>query len=86
MEENVGNFKIAMNDIFLREIVESAENVSDNGLSFAFGEVVLLPKFGLQVASVAEFGDDVSVIFGGVDFVECEYIGEVPHGFKDLDF
>lgn len=35
--------------------------------------------------SFAEFGDNICVILGGVNFMEMENVGNIPQRFEDLD-
>jgi hypothetical protein len=41
--------------------------------------------FFIQVA-LAELGDYVSVVFGGINFVECQDIGDILEFFEYLNF
>ena len=38
VEENIGNFKVSMDDIFFCEVFEAQENVLNNGGGFLFCE------------------------------------------------
>jgi hypothetical protein len=77
MEEYVGNFEIAVDDIFVSEVEQPLEDVLDDGFNVVFGEVVLPSQFTLQIAPVAYFGNDVTVAIGGEYLVTPEYVGMV---------
>lgn len=53
VDENVGDFDIAMDDMFVCKIAESFEDVLDDGFCFVLVEISFLPQFGLKVSLVA---------------------------------
>jgi hypothetical protein len=77
MHEDVGYFQISMDYIFLCEIIQSFEDILDDGFGLVFIEVSLFPQPGLEVALVAEFGDDIAVSVAGEDFIAFEHIGVI---------
>jgi hypothetical protein len=45
VDEDVGNFEVSMNDLFLEEVFEAEEDVPDDGKGFILGEGFHLPEF-----------------------------------------
>ena len=68
MHEHVGHLEVAMYDVLLGEVVQSLEDIPDNGLGLELVEVTVLAQSGLEVALVAQLRDDVAVT------VTCEHL------------
>lgn len=83
VEEDVGGFEVAVGDVHLAEVPESAVDVGDEFLEFLFGEAAAGEAL-LEVAVGAEVGDDVAVAFGEERLVELEDVG-VVHALQDAD-
>ena len=72
-----------MDDLFREDEGISIEELLHIGACLGFGEFFL--DFLAKIA-VAELGDDVGVVLGGVDFVQGENIGVLLHVLEDFDF
>jgi len=81
-DEDIGRFEVSVDDIFPGEVEVACEDLLDELEGFSFGEAFFE---GFVEVGVAEFGDDVGVVFGGVDFVEGEDVGERFEFLEDLD-
>jgi hypothetical protein len=84
VEEDVGDFEVAMDDVLFRKILKSLEDVPDDGFGLVLVEVSFLAESGLEVALAAEFGDDVAVAVAGEYLVAFEDVGVVQL-FEDVD-
>jgi len=74
-----------MNDIFIREVVQSFEDVLDDGRSLILIKISLFPQLRLEVSFVAELSDDVAVAVASEYFVAFQHIGVIQL-FQDIDF
>ena len=72
-----------MDDVLPCEVEVACEDLLHEVRGLGLGESFFQ---GFVEIGVAEFGDDVGVIFGGVDFVEGEDVGQAFEFFEDLDF
>lgn len=77
MEEDVGYFEIPVDDILLREIFKSLEDIPDDGFRPMFVHPPLFPQARLQISLVAELGDYIAVSVAREDFEAPEDIGMV---------
>lgn len=77
MEEDVGYFEIPVDDILLREIFKSLEDIPDDGFRPMFVHPPLFPQARLQISLVAELGDYIAVSVAREDFEASEDIGMV---------
>lgn len=67
MNENIGNFDVSVDDLVFIEVDESLEDVPDVSLCLSLRKILLFSEFGLQIALVAELGDDVAIAVAGKD-------------------
>ena len=72
-----------MDDVLAGEVEVAGEDLLHEVDGLGLGESLFE---GFVEVGVAEFGDDVGVVFGGVDFVEGEDVGQGFEFFEDLDF
>lgn len=77
VEEDVGYLEVPVDDILLREILESLEDVPDDWFGPVLLHPALLPQARLQVPFAAELGDDVAVPVAREDFEAPEDVGVV---------
>jgi hypothetical protein len=75
VHEDVGNFEVPVDDILLREVLQSFEDVLDDGGRLVLVEVPFLAQTGLEVSLVAELGDDVAVAVAGEDLEAAQDVG-----------
>lgn len=85
VHEHVGHFKVPVDHIFLSQVLQSLEDIFDYGSGLVLVEVPLLPEPWLQIALVAELGDDVAVAVAGEDLEASEDIG-MAEFLEDIDF
>lgn len=84
-EEDVGGFEVSVNDAPGVDIVVTVDDLVHEGDGFVFGEAAAAgDEFG-EVAAVAEFCDDVGVVFGVIDVVNFYDVFAVFEAFEDLD-
>ena len=71
-----------MNDVLLREVKIANDNLLDKVCGFSLGQ----PLFD-ELAQIwfAQLSNDVSVIFGGVDFVKAEDVRKAFEFLEHLD-
>ena len=81
--EDIGRFKVAVDDTFLLEFEVTLDDLLHEGDDLRFLEVLF---DGFAEIGVAEFSDEVGVVFGGEDIVEGEDEGQVFEFFEDIDF
>jgi hypothetical protein len=84
MQEHVGYFQVPVNHIFFCEVIQSFEDILDDGFSPVLVEVSFLPQSGLEISLVAEFGDNVAVPVAGEDLIALEDVG-VAELFEYID-
>ena len=85
MHEDVGNFKVSMDDIFLSKIGKTFENIFDYGWCFMLVEVSVFPKARLQISFVTKFSYDIAVTIAGKNFEAFDDIRMVQF-FQNIDF
>ena len=66
-----------MNDIFVREVLESLIDVFYDGNGLIFCKKPILSYFTLKIPLVTEFGNDVAVAIAGKDFKTSKDIGVI---------
>lgn len=85
VHEDVSYFEVPVDDVLLCQVLQSLEDVLDDGSCLVFIEVALLPQTGFEVSLIAELGDDVAVAVAGEDLEAAEDIG-VAEFLEDVDF
>lgn len=85
VDEDVGDFEIAMDDVIIGQIDEASENVADVCFCFEFFHGFFGSQFGLQIALVAQLGDNVAVAIAGEDFVALQHVGMLQF-LQNLNF
>ncbi len=85
MDEDVGNFEVSMNDLFLEEVFEAEEDVPDDGKGFILGEGFHLPEFWLEIAIITELSNDVAISITGKDLIAAKDVRMIEF-FEDFDF
>lgn len=77
MHEHVGDLQISVNDVLLCEVMQSLEDVLDDGFSPILIKVLLFPQPGLKIALIAQLSDDIAVPIAGEHLVALEYISMI---------
>ena len=85
MEEDVGQFEIAMHDFVLDEGFEGVEHLDEILDCFILGEGLFLLEEGHEVALIAVLGDEVEVVGSFLDVVESDDVPVIT-GLEHLDF
>ena len=75
VHKDVGNFEVSVDDVLFGEVLQSFEDVLDDGGCLVLVKVPFLAETGLEVALVAELGDDVAVAVAGEDLEAAEDVG-----------
>ena len=81
--EDVGRFQVPVDDPLLLELEVALDDLLHEGDNLSFLEGLF---DGFAEIGVAEFGDEVGVVFGGEDVVEGEDVGQVLELLEDVDF
>ena len=81
--EDVGRFEVSMYDIFLCEVEVSPDDLVHVAAGFILAHL-MFDEF-VEIG-VAEFGDDVGIVFGGEDLVDVEDVLLIFEFFEDGDF
>lgn len=84
MQEHIGYFQIPVDDILFCEVIQSLEDILDDGFSPILIEISFLPQSGLEISLVAQFGDDVAIPVAGEDLIALEDVG-VAELFEYID-
>jgi hypothetical protein len=84
MDEYVGDLDVAVDDLVLIEIQQSLKDVPDVRLRPPLRKTAFFPQFGLEIALVAELGDDVTVAVAGEYIETAQHIGVVQF-LQDVD-
>ena len=77
LEEDVGHFEVPVDDPLGGEVEEALVDVGDDALEAGVVEGAGLLDPGLQVALVAELGDDVAVAVAGENLQAPQDVGVV---------
>lgn len=85
VDEDIGNLEVPMHDVIFSEVEEASEDVLDVSFGFWFLDVAAAAEFALEVAFVAEFGDDVAVAIAGENLVAAQDVGMVQL-LQDINF
>ena len=85
MKQDVGWFDISVDNAFFMHVVKANEDHFDNfdGLSLVY--FLFFLNEGVEIALVAEFGDDVGVVLGLIHIVELHNIGTF-NGLQGFNF
>jgi hypothetical protein len=81
-DEDVGRLEVAVDDISARKVEVALEDLLHEDGCLCFRESLL---DDLVEVGVAEFGDDVGVVLGGVDFAQRQDEGQVLEFLQHLD-
>ena len=84
MEEDIRDFEVPMDDIFLCQIFEAQKNVSNDGGGFLFSKWLGFSQFRLKIALVAHFSDYVAVSVACEYFIAAQDVGMIEF-FKHFD-
>ena len=77
LEEDVGHFEVPVYDPLGGEVEEALVDVRDDALEAGAIEGAGLLDLSLQVALIAELGDDVAVAVAGENFQAPQDVGVV---------
>jgi hypothetical protein len=84
VSEDVGNFEISVDDILRGEVLQPPEDVGNDAGGLPLLEPGFLLDLGLEVALVAQLGDDVAVAIAGEDLEAAQDVGMV-HFLEHFD-
>ena len=84
MDEDVGDFQVAVYDMLPGQILQSFEYISDEFFGLALFHVALGLELAFQVALIAEFSDDVAIAVTCKDFLAAQHVGVIQF-FEDLN-
>lgn len=84
MHEDVGALEIAMRDAHLPQIPQPIVEIQYDSIELIFCEGFLPTEPVLEIALVADFGDDVAVAVGEQRLVKLDDVG-VVHLLQDAD-
>ncbi len=75
MHKDVCYLKISVDHIFLSQVIESVEDVPDDGFSSVLIKKTVFSETRLKIAFIAKFSDDIAVPIAGKNLKAPQNIG-----------